>query len=42
MPRDIGRPIRDIRDTGDIRERTPRRKTPMDSYGKLKARIIKN
>jgi hypothetical protein len=42
MPRDITRPNRDIRDIRDIRERTPSRKTPIDSYGKFKARIIKN
>jgi len=32
----------DIRVTGEIRKRTPYRKTPIDSYSKLKARIIKN
>jgi hypothetical protein len=41
-PRDITRPNRDIRVTRDTRERTPSRKTPIDSYSKLKARIIKN
>jgi len=35
-------PNRDIRVTGDTRERTPGRKTPMDSYSKLKTRTIKN
>jgi hypothetical protein len=38
----ITRLNRDIRDTRDIRERTPSRKTPIDGYGKFKARIIKN
>jgi hypothetical protein len=33
---------RDIRVIGGIRERMPSRKTPIDSYSKLKARIIKN
>ena len=33
---------RDLRVIGDIRERTPYRKTLMDSYSKLKTRIIKN
>jgi len=42
MPRDITKPNRDIRVTGDIRERTPYRKTPINSYSKLKTRIIKN
>jgi hypothetical protein len=42
MPRDITRLDRDIRATGDIRERTPYRKTLIDSYSKLKTRIIKN
>jgi hypothetical protein len=32
----------DIRVTGDIRERIPNKKTPMDSDSKLKTRIIKN
>jgi len=41
-PRDITRPNRDTRDIWDTRERTPSRKTPMDGYGKFKARIIKN
>jgi hypothetical protein len=44
-PRDItklNRDIRDTRDIRDIRERTPSRKTPIYSYGKFKARIIKN
>ena len=41
-PRDITRLNRDIGVTGDTRERTPCRKTPMDSYSKLKTRIIKN
>ena len=38
----ITRLNRDIRVIGDIRERTPYRKTPIDSYSKLKTRIIKN
>ena len=38
----IIRPNRDIRVIGDIRERTPYRKTLIDSYSKLKIRIIKN
>jgi len=42
MPRNITRLNRDIRVTGDIRERTPYRKTSIDSYSKLKTRIIKN
>jgi hypothetical protein len=42
MPRDIIRPYRDIRVIGDIRERTPSRKTLIDSYSKLKTGIIKN
>jgi hypothetical protein len=42
MPRDITRLYRDIRVTGDIRERTPSRKTLIDSYSKLKTRTIKN
>jgi hypothetical protein len=41
LDRDI-RIIGDIRVTGDIRERTPYRKTSMDSYSKLKTRAIKN
>jgi len=42
MPRNITRLNRDIRVIGDIREKTPSRKTPIDSYSKLKTRIIKN
>jgi hypothetical protein len=38
----LNRDIRNIRDIRDIRERSPSRKTPIDSYSKLKARIIKN
>jgi hypothetical protein len=38
----ITRLNRDIKVIGDIRERTPYRKTPIDSYSKLKTRIIKN
>ena len=34
--------IQVIRDIRDIRERPPSRETPIDSYSKLKARIIKN
>jgi hypothetical protein len=41
LNRDI-RVIGDIRVTGDIRERTPYRKTSIDSYSKLKTRVIKN
>ena len=41
-PRDITRPYRNTRVTGDTRERTPCRKTLMDSYSKLKTRTIKN
>jgi hypothetical protein len=39
---DITRLYRDIRVIGDIRERTPSGKTLIDSYSKLKTRIIKN
>jgi len=42
MPRNITRLNRDIRDIRDIKERTPYRKTPIDSNSKLKTRIIKN
>jgi hypothetical protein len=42
MLRDIIRLYRDIRVTGDIRERTPYRKTLIDSFSKLKPGIIKN
>ena len=48
MPRNITKQYRDIRVTGDIKERTPSRKrtpskkTLIDSYSKLKTRIIKN
>jgi len=41
LNRDI-RDIRDIRNAREIRERLLSRKTPMDSYSKLKAKIIKN
>jgi hypothetical protein len=41
-PYDITRLNRDIRVTGDIRERTPNKKTPIDSNSKLKTRTIKN
>jgi len=41
-PRDITKLYRDIRITGDIWERTPYRKTLIDSYSKLKTRTIKN
>jgi len=47
-PYNITRPnrdIKDIRDTKnirDIRERSPSKKTPIDSHSKLKAKIIKN
>ena len=40
--RDITRLNRDIRVMGDMRKRTPYKKTPIDSNGKLKTRIIKN
>jgi hypothetical protein len=33
---------RDIRVTGDTRERMPGRKTPINSDSKFKTRIIKN
>ena len=39
MPHDITRLYRNIRVTGDIRERTPCKKTPINSYSKLKIRI---
>ena len=48
MPRDITRQYRDIKVTGDIKKRTPSRKripnkkTLIDSYSKLKTRIINN
>jgi len=42
MPRNITRLTKDLRVIGDIRERTPYRKTLIDSYSKLKTRIIKN
>ena len=48
MPYNITRPnrdirdIRDIRNVRDIRERSPSKKTPIDSYSKLKVRTIKN
>ena len=42
MPRDITRLYRDIKVIEDIRERTLYRKTLIDSYSKLKTRIIKN
>jgi len=38
----ITRLNRDIRVIGDIRKRTLYRKAPIDSYSKLKTRIIKN
>ena len=41
----LNRDIRDARDTKnirDIRERSPSKKTPIDSYNKLKAKTIKN
>jgi hypothetical protein len=41
-PRDITRLNRDIRVIGDTRERTPSRKTPIDSDSKFKTRTIKN
>ena len=41
-PRNITRLYRDTRVIGDIRERTPYRKMLIDSYSKLKTRIIKN
>ena len=42
MPRNITRLYRDIRVTEDTKERIPYRKTFIDSYSKLKTRIIKN
>jgi hypothetical protein len=39
---DITRPYRDIRYIKDIKKRLPSKKTLIDSYSKLKARIIKN
>ena len=33
---------KDIRDTRDIRERLSNKKTPIDSYSKLKTGTIKN
>jgi len=48
MPYNITRLNKDIRDTRDTRntrntrEKSPSRKTPIDSHKKLKARIIKN
>ena len=47
LNRDIGdirdiKDIRDTRNTKDTRERSPSKKTPIDSYRKLKARTIKN
>ena len=41
LNRDI-RDVRDIRNARDIKERSLSRKTPIDSYSKLKARTIKN
>ena len=41
-PRDIIRLNRDIRDTGDIKERTYSKKTPIDGHSKFKAGTIKN
>ena len=44
-PCNVARPNRDTkhpRNARDIRERSPSRKTPMDSHSKLKARTIKN
>ena len=40
--RNITRPYRNIRVTGDTKKKIPYRKTPMDSYSKLKTKIIKN
>jgi hypothetical protein len=42
MPCDITKLNRDIRVIGDIKEKMPSKKTPMDSDSKLKTRIIKN
>jgi hypothetical protein len=42
MPYDITKLNRDIRHTKDIRKRLLSKKTPINSYSKLKARIIKN
>ena len=38
----ITRLYRDIRVIGDIKERTPYKKTLIDSYSKLETRTIKN
>ena len=38
----ITRPYKDTRVTEDIRERTPYKKTLMDSYSKLKTKTTKN
>jgi hypothetical protein len=42
MLRDITKLNRDIRVTGDIKERMPGKKTPIDSDSKPKTKIIKN
>jgi hypothetical protein len=42
MPYDITRLNRDIRHIRDIIKRPLSKKTPIDSYSKLKARTIKN
>jgi hypothetical protein len=38
----LNRDIRYLRNARDIKERLFSRKTPMDSYSKLKAKTIKN
>jgi len=38
----ITKPNRDIRDIKDIKKRPLGKKTPIDSYSKLKAKPIKN
>ena len=42
MPRDITKLNRGIRVIGDIKERMPYKKTPIDNNSKLKTKIIKN
>ena len=41
LNRDI-RDVRDIKNARDTKERSPNKKTPINSYSKLKARTIKN
>ena len=42
MPRDITKLNRNIKVTGDIKEKILYKKTPINSNRKLKIRIIKN